>query len=84
MARNLKNVTITLDEEVARWARIEAARRDTSVSQLVAQLLHELMLGTDDYAVAQQRYLAQEARVHRSPGVRLPTRDELHERDDLR
>lgn len=84
MARNLKNVTITLDEEVARWARIEAARRDTSVSQLVAQLLRELMLGTDDYAVAQQRYFASESRVHRAPGEPFPTRDELHERAGLR
>lgn len=84
MVRNLKNVTITLDEEVARWARIEAARRDTSVSQLVAQLLRELMLGTDDYAVARRRYFAQEPRVHRSPGARFPARDELHERAGLR
>lgn len=84
MARNLKNVTITLDEEVARWARIEAARQDTSVSQLVSQLLRERMLGTDEYALARERYFAQSARVHRPPGARLPTRDELHERDDLR
>lgn len=84
MARNLKNVTITLDEEVARWARIEAARRDTSVSQLVGHLLREHMLGADDYEIARRRFLAQEAGVHRSPGVPLPARDELHERDRLR
>jgi hypothetical protein len=84
MTRNLKNVTITLDEELARWARVEAARRDTSVSQLVAQLLREQMLGVDAYAAARQRYFAQEARVHRTPGARYPTRDELHERDRLR
>ena len=40
----MKNVTITLDEEVARWARIRAAERDTSLSRLVGKLLREKML----------------------------------------
>jgi hypothetical protein len=39
----LRNVTVTLDEEVAQWARIEAARRDTSVSRLLGELLREKM-----------------------------------------
>lgn len=43
MSNRLRNVTVTLDEEVARWARIEAARRDTSVSRLLGELLKEKM-----------------------------------------
>jgi hypothetical protein len=39
----LRNVTVTLEEEVAQWARIEAARRDTSVSRLLGELLKERM-----------------------------------------
>jgi len=39
--RRLRNVTVTLEEDVARWARIEAARRDTSVSRLLGALLKE-------------------------------------------
>jgi hypothetical protein len=84
MGRRLRNVTITLDEEAARWARIEAARRDTSVSQLVAQLLREQMIGSDEYEAARRRYFADEPRVHRAPGTCYPSRDELHERDRLR
>jgi len=34
---------VTLEEDVARWARIEAARRDTSVSRLLGALLRERM-----------------------------------------
>jgi hypothetical protein len=34
---------VTLEEDVARWARIEAARRDTSVSRLLGELLKERM-----------------------------------------
>jgi hypothetical protein len=37
----MKNVTITLDEKVARWARIKAAEKDTSVSRLVGEMLRE-------------------------------------------
>ncbi|MGO9862396.1 MAG: hypothetical protein ACLPLR_02195 [Terriglobales bacterium] len=39
--RRLRNVTVTLEEDVAQWARIEAARRDTSVSRLLGSLLKE-------------------------------------------
>jgi hypothetical protein len=35
----MKNVTITLDEEAARWARIQAAEHNTSVSRLVGEML---------------------------------------------
>jgi hypothetical protein len=41
--KSLRNVTVTLEEEVAQWARIEAARRDTSVSRLLGELLKERM-----------------------------------------
>lgn len=39
----LRNVTVTLEEDVAKWARIEAARQDTSVSRLLGALLKERM-----------------------------------------
>ena len=39
--RRLRNVTVTLEEDVAQWARIEAARRDTSVSRMLGALLKE-------------------------------------------
>ncbi len=40
---HLRNVTITLEQDVAQWARIEAARRDTSVSRLLGEFLKEKM-----------------------------------------
>src|ERR1700690_3777701 len=42
-SNRLRNVTVTLEEDVAQWARIEAARRDTSVSRLLGALLKERM-----------------------------------------
>ena len=38
----MKNITLALDEDTYRRARIAAARRDTSVSSLVKQYLQTL------------------------------------------
>ena len=46
----LRNVTVTLEEDVAHWARIEAARQDISVSRLLGALLKELMASENEAA----------------------------------
>jgi predicted CopG family antitoxin len=48
-------MTITVTEEVARWARKEAAEKNTSVSKLVGQLLEEKMRRGDSYWKAYER-----------------------------
>jgi hypothetical protein len=52
----LKNVTITLPEEVAHWARKKAADENTSVSRLVAKMLEAQMRQTDDFQEAYRRW----------------------------
>lgn len=79
-----RNVTIVLDEETARWARVEAAKRDTSVSRLVGELLRERMHAEQGYDAAMTAYLARSARQIRRSGSRYPKRDELHDRARLR
>ena len=77
----MKKVTITLDEEVARWARIRAAERNTSVSRLVGELLKEKMREEEDYRLAMEQFLAQEPQVLRKAGqTRYPKREELYDR----
>ncbi len=79
----MKNVTITLDEETARWARIEAARQEMSVSSFIRMLLRDRMSGQVAYEAAMRRYLAREPWI--STGEEpLPTREELHDRAGLR
>lgn len=80
MTRRLKNVTVTLDEETARWARVEAARRDTSVSKLLGKMLRAEMRQEARYEAAKQVYLAQEPGIHRCQDQPLPSREELHDR----
>ncbi len=78
----LRNVTVTLEEEVARWARIEAARQDTSVSQLLGNLLKQQMIADAQYEQAMQRALRRKPFLH-SNG-RYLTREEAHDRARLR
>ncbi len=76
----MKNVTITLEEETAQWARIWAARQGTSVSRLLGVMLKKLMLRDRGYETARKRFMARAPRELKSRGTRYPTRDELHER----
>lgn len=75
-----KNVTVTLDEATARWARIEAARQDTSVSQLLGQMLRERMNEQRAYARARADWSSRPPRLLKEPGVGYPSRDAAHER----
>lgn len=83
MGAERRNVTITLDPETARWARIEAAKRDTSVSRLLGSLLREHMLREQNYDEAKRAFLSREpAGLKRKDGY--PSREELHDRAGLR
>ena len=77
---DVKNVTVTLDEAVARWARIRAAERETSVSRLVGEMLREKMLEEQSYEAAMREYLTRPARKMKKPGARYPQRADLHGR----
>ncbi len=75
-------MTITADEEVLRWARVKAAESNTSVAQLVGEMLKERMRTDRGYETAKRRFLAVKPRVL-SQGP-YPGRDELHDRSALR
>jgi hypothetical protein len=74
----MKNVTITLEEEVARWARVRAAELDTSLSRLVGRMLKEQMLADKGYETAARRYLSRRAAPISSGAY--PRRGDLHDR----
>jgi hypothetical protein len=76
----MKNVTITLDEETARWARIRAAEGETSISRLVGNLLREKMIEEGSYQMSMQHYLSKSPRMLKKEGDKYPSRKELHER----
>jgi len=80
--RNLRNITLTLEEEIARWARIDAAKEDVSVSRFLAGILKQRMAAQDDYAKAMRRALARKPFL-KTDG-RYLSREEAHDRSRLR
>jgi predicted DNA-binding ribbon-helix-helix protein len=82
MRTRLRNITITLEENVARWARLEAARRDMSVSRLLAGILKERMREQDAYEAAMRRALARKPFL--KTDRRYLSREEAHDRSCLR
>jgi len=80
----MKNVTITLDEKTAIWARVYAAKHNTSVSRIVGEMLRQRMTEFREYDEAMRRFLGKPPVRLRRAGERYPKRDELHDRAGLR
>ncbi|MGH2749824.1 MAG: DUF6364 family protein [Actinomycetota bacterium] len=84
-----RNLTLQLDEEVLMRAKVIAAKSDTSVSRLVADLLEHMTDAENGYELAKQRALEVMRRVadhaDKAPtGVgRRWSREDLHEREEL-
>jgi len=73
----MKNVTVTMEDSVADWARMEAARRNTSVSRLVGELLAEKMRHDDAYERAMNEWM-QRHLSFKSDGSPYPSREEIY------
>jgi hypothetical protein len=73
----MKNVTVTMEDSVAEWARLEAARRNTSVSRLIGQMLAEKMRHDDAYERAMNEWLQRPALVT-SDGAPYARRGAVH------
>lgn len=75
-----RNITLSLDDELIRQAKVLAAERDTSVSALVAMLLRQILGDTPDF----DRLWAEEEATMASGLLEVGpitwTRDELHRR----
>ena len=75
----LRNITITVPEEVARWARHQAAEENTSVSKLVSRMLERQMHTTDEYWRAYRKW----KKIGNIPGINAAgrlSRDQAHAR----
>ena len=67
-------------KRVARWARIRAAERNTSVSRFLGELLKEKMRAEEGYRQAMEQYLAREPKILKKATERYPKREELYDR----
>src|SRR5450759_2468167 len=76
----MKNITVTVDDEVYRKARIKAAERDTSVSALVKHFLAELAVGESDNERLKREERALRERIATFRAADRIPREDLHRR----
>ena len=76
----MRNVTITLPEEVARWARVWAAKHDTSVSRMLGDLLRQHMEQEQRFDAARRSFYSRGPGKLKRGRARYPRREDLHER----
>jgi hypothetical protein len=82
--RAMKNVTITLDEETARLARIRAAERDMSLSGFVGEVLRRELRHADDYEAAYRAWRARKPFPLKGAPQSYPKREDLYGRPVFR
>lgn len=76
----MKNITVTVDDEVYRRARVKAAERDTSVSALVRQFLVDLAKEGDEFERLEQLEKAVREQITEFNASDRLSRDELYDR----
>jgi hypothetical protein len=75
-----QNITVKLDRRILRKAKVLAARRNTSISGLLAEQIETLVGEDDAYEQAQRRALALMETGFHLGGRIESTRDQWHER----
>jgi len=76
----MKNIMITLEDNITQWARALTAKKNTSLSRLLGKLLKEKMQQKEGYEIAMQQYLSTPATALKSTTENYPNRDSLYER----
>ncbi len=75
----MRNVTVSIPDDLAQWARVWAAKHDTSVSAMLGDVLRGIREKETRYTSAMEVFFAAEP-GNLSGGVVYPDRDSLHDR----
>jgi hypothetical protein len=79
-----QNITISVEKSLLRKARALAAQRGASISALLAQELVRIAERESEYQLARRRALARLSAPFHLGGQQRPTREDLHDRENLR
>jgi hypothetical protein len=80
----VKNITVSIPDEVYRIARVRAAERDTTVSALVRKYLEQLAADKSEFERLVQLQNETIAKIENFSAADRLTREQVHDRDALR
>ena len=75
-----QNITLSIDKELIRKAKVLAAQQQTSISGLLSDELKAIVEAAERYELARQEALQNLKEGFRLDGHRSVHREELHER----
>jgi hypothetical protein len=80
----MKNVTVTLDEETAARARVQAAERNMSLSRYIGEVLRKELRHADEYDAAYRGWRNRKLFPLKGAPQPYPKREELYDRPVFR
>ncbi len=75
-----QNITLSLDKNLIKKAKIIAAQRQTSISRMLSEELEKIIVDSMEYACAKRRALDHLDKGFHFGGKITGSREELHER----
>lgn len=75
-----QNITLSLDRDVLKKVKGLAAKKDVSVTRLLAEELRKIVREDDQYESSKRRATARLRKGFHLGGLTFTRRDELHER----
>lgn len=75
----MKNITVSVDEDLYHLARVKAAEKRSSVSRLVAEFLEQLVNEEKPYQQAREEMACLFEKNTGGPYVKKVTREEMYE-----
>lgn len=79
-----RNVAVGMPDDLARKMRILAAEADVRMSQFLCNLVAEKAAAENTYETAMRRYFSWDRGGLQLKGQKLPTREEIYDRNALR
>ena len=78
----MKNITVSLDDDLYRRARIRAAQEDTSVSAVVRRFLTEFASEGTEFERLKRQEQELRSQIHEFRASDRLSRERIHERQD--
>ena len=75
-----QNITLSLDKDLIRRAKVISAKRRSSISNMLSQELQRIVESSEKYEVARRKAISDLRTGYHLGGIITASREELHER----